>query len=90
MMDPIELNDPKRSKNSSEKISLHGRGFARLPLADVFDAGPTYPDFQGVRQIRRAVRNREPGGPPTTSDREKVFMVYRATAVRRTHTTDTP
>ena len=95
MMDLIELNDPKEIEKFLEKISLHGRGFCTdCLLADVFDAGLTYPDFLKASGSDPDARYGTEGPAWATyhvRQGKKVFMVYGGDGgVRRTHTTDTP
>jgi len=95
MMDPIELNDPEEIEKFLGKISLHGRGFCTdCLLADVFDAGLTYPDFlkaSGSDPDARYGTESPAWATYHVRQGKKVFMVYGGGGgVRRTHTTDTP
>ena len=94
-MDPIELNDPQEIEALLGKISLTGQGFCTdCLLADVFDAGLTYPDF--LKAHGRDPDARYGDQSPAWANYhvrqgKKVFIVYGGNGTpRRTHITDTP
>jgi len=94
-MEPIELNDPEEIQALLEQITLTGRGFCTdCLLADVFDAGLTYPDFfkaHGSDPDARYAGRSPAWANYHVRQGKKVFMVYGGNgAERRTHTTDTP
>jgi hypothetical protein len=94
-MDPIELNDPEAIEALLGKISLHGRGFRTdCLLADVYDAGLTYPDFFKAHGSDPDARYGDQSPAWATyhvRQGKKVFLVYSETGRdRRIHTTDTP
>jgi hypothetical protein len=94
-MDPIELNDPEAIEELLGKISLHGRGFRTdCLLADVYDAGLTYPDFLKAHGSDPDAKYGDQSPAWATyhvRQGKKVFMVYGEPGRdRRTHTTDTP
>lgn len=94
-MDPIELNDPQEIEELLEKISLRGRGFCTdCLLADVFEAGLTYPDFlkaHGTDPDAHFGEQSPAWANYHVRQGKKVFMIYGGDgAARRIHTTDTP
>jgi hypothetical protein len=94
-MEPIELNDPEEIQQVLSKIVLTGKGFSTdCLLADVIDAGLTYPDFlkaHGTDPGAQYAGQSPAWATYHVRQGKRVFMVYGGDGnLRRTHLTETP
>ena len=94
-MESIEVNDPVRIQEILKSISLTGKGFTTdCLLADVFEAGLTYPDFfKAMGEDPTAYYDGKSPAWESYHLRQgkKVFMVYVMGARgRRVQMTETP
>ncbi len=94
-MDSLEINDPDKIQEILKGVVLTGSGFTTdCLLADVFEAGLTYPDFfKASGEDPMAYYNGQSPAWETYHLRQgkKVFMVYgMGSKGRRIHTAVTP
>lgn len=94
-VEPIEINDPEEIEKILSHIVLTGKGFTTdCLLADVIDAGLSYPDF--LKAHGEDPEARYEGRSPAWANYhvrqgKRVFMVYGdGKNGRRTHFAETP
>jgi hypothetical protein len=94
-MEPIEINNPEEIEKMLSHIVLKGKGFTTdCLMADVIEAGLTYPDFfkaSGEDSLAEYQGKSPAWATYHVRQGKRVFMVYGdGLSGRRSHFSETP